>query len=240
MFEEFHLKSLKYLNDKDTAVQIHDINLGLSESVTISILDELTAIGYIKQSINSAWITVKGKAYLELNSPKTKPLPIQILTLLKEQGATYNRIDIAAPFLIENDSKKRRIDVFLALEYLEKEKFIDLDGYPPSLATYAVGKFTTNKFITGIRASITKLGEKEIEEKNTETPIIHQSNINYNLEGAINTILGDNNNQSFKAQKINSINNKNASSSSMSVAMKWILATISAVVASLIVWWLTK
>jgi hypothetical protein len=96
-------------------------------------------------------------------------LPIQLLKYLKEQGATYKKIDIAAPFLLEDDSKERRLEVSQVVAYLEKEGFIILDGYPPSLSSTMAGQFPS-KYITGIRASITKAGEKEIEPPKESVP----------------------------------------------------------------------
>jgi len=91
-----------------------------------------------------------------------KPLHIQILEYLKENGADDKPVDIATPFLIVADSKKMRIEFKKALIYLEDRTFIMLSGASAGLGGKRASRISL-KNPTRLKASITKFGEKEIE-----------------------------------------------------------------------------
>jgi hypothetical protein len=193
MYENYYLQALTFINDNVSdqgIIPIASVHLGLSESLTTSILDELSDGGYTKQSINSLWLTNKGGAYLEANNPKMRPLRIQILEYLKEKDAVDTKIDVALPFLDADDSTDARSKLGNALDYLAREKFIILSGDPIMMLAKQAGQHPS-KYHTGLLASITPLGCRQIEpSKDTSIhfPPIYMENVhmheNYNIKNS--------------------------------------------------------
>jgi len=100
-----------------------------------------------------------------------KPLRIRILEYLKEHDAVDAKIDIGFPFLEHDDSTEARQKLRTALDYLKEEKFIALSGVEPIRMLDKQAGQHPSKYHTGIKASITKLGEKEIEPPKEVLPV---------------------------------------------------------------------
>ncbi|MFC0518852.1 hypothetical protein ACFFGT_31855 [Mucilaginibacter angelicae] len=157
--------------------------ISLSKSSTQEFIDQVNYLvdrGYLKPNGNSYILTSQGVDFIE--EIDKKDLDVRILEHLKNQNAKANKIDIGAPFLLLDDSYDTRLSLWKSLEYLQKEKFIEVDGHPPSLCDTMAGQFGS-KYQTGIKASITKLGEKELLPTLESTPVIHAPvNHTYNFE----------------------------------------------------------
>ncbi|MBV8388509.1 MAG: hypothetical protein JO080_01780 [Mucilaginibacter sp.] len=107
----------------------------------------------------------------------------------------------------------------------------------------ALGNESGSQFVRAYYASITKAGIEFYVfclEKRSDQSQQPMQTTNYHFQGINTPIIGNNNHQSFKTRDIINTNNSNNDAPAMGQTMKWILATISTIVAGLIVWWLTK
>jgi len=80
--------------------------------------------------------------------------------------------------------------------------------------------------------------QKEIAFKNTGSTTM--SPTNYHFENVINPIIGNNNIQSFNGQTTSNTSKSTTSPITTKPAIKWILGIISAIIAGIVVWLLTK
>lgn len=172
--------------------------IGLSKDDSQEFIDEVNYLsdkGFLKESGNCYILSAKSIDFLA--DMDKKGLEIRILEHLKEQNAKAHKIDIAAPFLLNDDSYENRLNVCKSIEYLEKEKFIDLQGNPYSLCSKMAGEYGS-KYITGIKATITKLGEIEINPPIESPSVIHAPvSHNYNFEKSQTPIVNSTVQDSF-------------------------------------------
>jgi len=161
-------------------------------------------------------------------------LRLQILEYLNEKESFVYQIDIKTPFLTILNSDAEKVKFQNCVEWLENHKFINTNGGHYYLNQKSAGERHDLNTIV-IKAQLTPEGEKYLLLKRTQTEKSF-SNI-YNFDGAINTIVGDNNTLSMNAN--DSFNNQKAINN-VNPIMKWVLGTVSAIIAGLIVWYLTK
>jgi len=193
--------------------------------------------GYIRPSGNSNILSANGLDFLQTMTDK--PLRVRVLEYLKDKDAVDTKIDIGLPFLEADDSTEARGKLRNALEYLSEEKFIKLTGEPINMLSKQAGQHPP-KYHTGLKASITPLGCVQIgpiEKASIDKPTITNT---YHLDGAISPIIGDNNSPNFKAHTIKNTTNSDTNLAKMNPVIKWVLGTISAIIAGIVVWYLTK
>ena len=93
---------------------------------------------------------------------------------------------------------------------------------------------------------IEDVGRNYLLLSENEPPIVQPkersqpSTYNIHLENPMGTVIGDNTNQSFQAHNISNTNRSKSNPNKMHVIIKWILATLAALTATLLAWWLTK
>ena len=165
-----------------------------------------------------------------------EPLRIQILQFLKKKEAFVYQIDIKPHFIEILESEDSRLKFKHCIEFLEHHGFIKTNGEHYKIdATVGGERYDFYKLI--IKAQIQPKGEEYLKLNQQEALPVSNT---YNLEGATNTIIGDNNTQSLKAHDITPGNKNIGEATSTNPVIKWILVTISAIIAGLIVWFLTK
>ena len=160
-------------------------------------------------------------------------LGIEILKYLDLKKAFYSKIEIATPFILNDDSRNKRTKVANALDALAKYNLIELDGYAHSITT-TNGGVMSSKYITGVKAVITPLGRKEIKptSESTQTHQVHIHNVN---NAIINSTLNQSNldfKDSFINVPINIANTTHEKSSQYSMLenaskmLRWLLNNI--------------
>jgi hypothetical protein len=178
-------------------------------SITKSDTDDyIQLVNYCK---DKGLLTPSGNSYRKsataidlLQEDAEKTLDKKILEYLKYEKAVFKKIEIAEPFLFIDDSNEQRVELIQALEYLVKEKLIELDGYAPSLGATQGGQFPS-KYHTGLKATITKLGEKEIEPQKLIEPV--SSTTNFHIHGSPNSIVNSPINQNQSSLDLNNLSN---------------------------------
>jgi len=169
-----------------------------------------------------------------------RPLRIQILEYLKKESAIDQKIEIATPFLLLDDSTENRRKISLALDNLLEEKFIRVDGYPHYISETNGGRHP-GIGQTGVRASITESGLSKLEavKRTEDKPTV--SNV-YNLQNSFQATIGDSNQSSIIANKILTtptiINETSTSKSATRRILEGVaIAIIGTLLAAILIWY---
>jgi len=199
LFEQYYYQTLIQF-EKYNSLNRNQLSLEADSHTLNLTLGELVSNDYLNQSDNIFEITESGKNYLKQNDKNqdNKKLWILILEHLNNNQAYVQKIDVVTPFLHEASSEQQRLELLRTLRDLNSENCIKLNED----AMYNFGGRTGGRLCNvnqiGVKASITEKGRKLIEPKEEKSIVSHT----YNMHGAINPIIGDNNQSSTIAERI--------------------------------------